>query len=119
MRLSSADLAFPLDAVLAAPDSKRQGKARSKKIPLLVEYFIDRFARKAGKRFQTMNKKSLTLLEAYPWPGNFRELQNVIKRSVVICETENFSVDESWLSRRSIATGAKVELANFANLRGS
>ena len=75
---------------------------------MLVEYFIDRYARKAGKNFQAVNKKSLDLLQSYPWPGNIRELQNVIERSVVVCETENFSVDESWLSRRPVATAAKV-----------
>jgi transcriptional regulator with GAF, ATPase, and Fis domain len=73
---------------------------RSEDIPLLVEYFIDRFARQAGKSFRAVNKKSLDLLQSYPWPGNIRELQNVIERSVIVCETENFSVDESWLSRQ-------------------
>ncbi len=75
-------------------------RARKEDIPLLVEYFIDRFARKAGKSFQMVNKKSLDLLQSYPWPGNIRELQNVIERSVIVCETENFEVDESWLSRQ-------------------
>jgi len=75
-------------------------RERPEDIPLLVEYFIDRYARKAGKSFQWVNKKSLDLLQSYPWPGNIRELQNVIERSVIVCETENFSVDESWLSRQ-------------------
>jgi PAS domain S-box-containing protein len=75
-------------------------RERREDIPLLVEYFIDRFARKAGKNFQTINRKSLGLLESYPWPGNIRELQNVIERSVIVCETENFSVDARWLSRQ-------------------
>ena len=73
-------------------------------IPLLVEYFIDRYARKAGKNFQSVNKKSLDLLRSYQWPGNIRELQNVIERSVIVCDTANFSVDESWLSRQSVAS---------------
>jgi transcriptional regulator with GAF, ATPase, and Fis domain len=88
-------------------------------IPLLVEYFIDRFARKAGKSFQTVNKKSLALLESYPWPGNIRELQNVIERSVIVCETENFAVDESWLSRQTPATGPSVELGLARRLPSS
>ncbi len=66
-------------------------------IPLLVEYFIDRYARKAGKNIKRVNKKALELLQSYPWPGNIRELQNVIERSVILCETEIFSIDESWL----------------------
>jgi PAS domain S-box-containing protein len=86
-------------------------RERKEDIPMLVEYFIDRFARKAGKKFQAVNKKSLELLQSYPWPGNIRELQNVLERSVIVCETESLSVDESWLSRRSVATEgrAKVE----------
>jgi len=67
--------------------------------PLLVEYFIDRFGKKAGKKFGTIDKKSLGLLQAYDWPGNIRELQNVIERAVILCEGETFSVDETWLRR--------------------
>ena len=60
-----------------------------------------------------MHKKSLDLLQSYPWPGNIRELQNVIERSVIVCETENFSVDESWLTRQPLATEptAQVEFS--------
>ena len=68
-------------------------------IPLLVEYFIDRFGKKAGKKFRTIDKKSLGLLQAYDWPGNIRELQNVIERAVILCDGEAFSVDETWLRR--------------------
>jgi formate hydrogenlyase transcriptional activator len=75
-------------------------RERREDILPLVEHFINRFARKAGKNFQAVNKKSLELLQSYAWPGNIRELQNVIERSVIVCETENFSVDESWLSRQ-------------------
>jgi transcriptional regulator with GAF, ATPase, and Fis domain len=75
-------------------------------IPLLVEYFIDRYARKAGKTIRRISKRSLELLQAYPWPGNIRELQNIIERSVILCETENLSIDESWLSRRPHVTNS-------------
>jgi formate hydrogenlyase transcriptional activator len=88
-------------------------RERPEDIPLLVEYFIDRFARKAGKRFQALNKKSLDLLQSYPWPGNIRELQNVIERSVIVCETENFSVDESWLSQQPPATEPNRDIGSF------
>lgn len=88
-------------------------RERREDIPLLVEYFIDRFARKEGKRFQTVNKKSLDLLQSYSWPGNIRELQNVIERSVITCETENFSIDESWLSQRPPATEPNRETGLF------
>jgi PAS domain S-box-containing protein len=70
---------------------------RKEDIPLLVEYFIDRYARKVGKNITTVDKKTLRLLESYPWPGNIRELQNVIERSVILCEKEIFSIDENWL----------------------
>jgi len=75
-------------------------RERKEDIPVLVEYFIDRYARNAGKIIRGINKKSLELLRSYPWPGNIRELQNIIERSAIVCDTENLSVDERWLSRR-------------------
>jgi PAS domain S-box-containing protein len=72
-------------------------RERREDIPLLVEYFIDRYARKAGKKIRRVNKKTLELLLSYPWPGNIRELQNVIERSIILCETEIFAIDENWL----------------------
>src|SRR5258705_2976411 len=85
-------------------------RERREDIPLLVEYFIDRYARKAGKSIRAIGKKSLDLLRSYPWPGNIRELQNVIERSVIVCETEDFSMDESWLSRRPLASEPKSQI---------
>jgi formate hydrogenlyase transcriptional activator len=76
-------------------------RERKEDIPMLVEYFIDRYARKAGRKIRTIEKKSLELLRSYSWPGNIRELQNIIERSVIVCESETFSVDESWLSLES------------------
>jgi transcriptional regulator with GAF, ATPase, and Fis domain len=81
-------------------------RERREDIPLLVEYFIDRFARNAGKKIVRINKKTLELLQTYTWPGNIRELQNVIERSVIVCETEEFSVDESWLVQKEVQTPA-------------
>jgi PAS domain S-box-containing protein len=96
-----SDLFYRLNVFPIEVPSLRE---RKEDIPLLVEYFIDRFARQAGKSFQAVNRKSLDLLQSYPWPGNIRELQNVIERSVIVCETHSFSVDESWLSRQPPAT---------------
>jgi PAS domain S-box-containing protein len=79
-------------------------RERKEDIPMLVQYFIDRYASKAGKKIRGINKKTLDLFQSYPWPGNIRELQNVIERSVIVCDTENFSVDESWLVRESRQT---------------
>ena len=88
-------------------------RERRKDIPLLVEYFIDRYARKAGKDIRSVDQKTLQLLQSYPWPGNIRELQNVIERSVIVCEKEIFSVDESWLSQQSgdQKSGGKLHLS--------
>ena len=88
-------------------------RTRRADIPLLVEYFIDRYGRKAGKNIRSVDKKTLELLQSYPWPGNIRELQNVIERSVIVCETEKFSVDESWLSQQSHdeKSGGKLDLS--------
>src|SRR6266436_5471774 len=66
-------------------------------ITLLVEYFIDRFGRRAGKKFRTIDKKSLKVFQAYGWPGNVRELQNVIERAVILSDDDTLAVDETWL----------------------
>lgn len=73
-------------------------RERGDDIPLLVEYFIDRYARKMGKAFRRLDKRTLDQLKSYPWPGNVRELQNVIERSVILCDSEVFTIDDSWLS---------------------
>jgi PAS domain S-box-containing protein len=75
-------------------------RERGEDIALLVEYFIDRYARKAGKNIRDISKNTLQLLQSYAWPGNIRELQNVIERSVLLCETASFSIDESWLPQQ-------------------
>ena len=76
-------------------------RERQEDIVLLVEYFIDRYARQAGKTIRRVSKRTLDRLKSYPWPGNVRELQNVIERSVIVSDTDEFTVDESWLSTRS------------------
>ncbi|MGB8064161.1 MAG: sigma 54-interacting transcriptional regulator [Candidatus Sulfotelmatobacter sp.] len=70
-------------------------------IPLLVEYLIERYAKKAGKKIRHIKKKTLELFQRYDWPGNIRELQNVIERAVILCDGEEFAVDESWLKPES------------------
>ena len=70
-------------------------------IPLLVEYLIECYAKKAGKKFKTIKKRTLDLFRAYDWPGNIRELQNVVERAVILSDGETFSVDETWLKRES------------------
>ncbi len=73
-------------------------------IPLLVEYFVERYGKKSGKKFRQISKKTLELFQSYDWPGNIRELQNVIERAVVLCDGEVFSVDKTWLKREMSQT---------------
>jgi PAS domain S-box-containing protein len=91
-------------------------RQRSEDIPLLVTYFLNRYARKAGRHFTALDKKSLDLLQSYAWPGNIRELQNVIERSVIVSETQTFSVDESWLSSRPSASDVDIQPSLFNRL---
>jgi transcriptional regulator with PAS, ATPase and Fis domain len=76
-------------------------RERKNDIPVLVQYLVEQFARRAGKRITEIQKKTLSLLQAYDWPGNIRELQNVIERAVVLGDGKALSVDETWLQRRS------------------
>jgi PAS domain S-box-containing protein len=74
-------------------------------IPLLVEYLTERYASKAGKQIRNVRKKTLEMFQAYNWPGNIRELQNVVERAVILCDSDNLEVDESWLPRESARPG--------------
>ena len=96
------DLFYRLNVFPIAVPALRE---RADDIPLLVEYFIDRYARNAAKTIRRVNKRTLDHLRSYPWPGNVRELQNVIERSVIVCDTDEFTVDESWLSARPSIEG--------------
>jgi transcriptional regulator with GAF, ATPase, and Fis domain len=73
---------------------------------LLVNYFVDRYAKRAGKKIKSIQKKALEALQEYSWPGNVRELQNVIERSLIIGETNEFSIDKSWFSSESQPAGS-------------
>ncbi|HEY6349173.1 MAG TPA: sigma 54-interacting transcriptional regulator [Candidatus Angelobacter sp.] len=93
-----ADLFYRLNVFPIQMPSLRE---RVDDIPLLVEYFIERYAKKSGKKIRNIKKKTLELFQAYDWPGNIRELQNVIERAVILCDGETFSVDETWLKPES------------------
>jgi formate hydrogenlyase transcriptional activator len=84
-------------------------RERKEDIPLLVEYFVARFASKTGKKITGINKTSMELLQSYQWPGNIRELQNLLERSVIICDSENLSVEESWLAKRPLTGDLPVQ----------
>jgi transcriptional regulator with GAF, ATPase, and Fis domain len=92
-------------------------RERKDDIPLLVEYFINRYARKAGKNITKADKRTLQLLQSYPWPGNIRELQNVIERSVILCDSEVFSINESWLPQDSMPIEPKNDSQLNARLQ--
>ena len=84
-------------------------RERKEDIPLLVEYFVERYANQAGKKITGISKRSMELLQSYKWPGNIRELQNVIERSVIISESKNLCIDESWFVGRSINTDSAIQ----------
>jgi formate hydrogenlyase transcriptional activator len=105
-----SDLFYRLNVFPIEIPSLRERRAD---IPLLVEYFIDRYARKARKNINRVNKKTLELLQSYTWPGNIRELQNVMERSVILCETEIFSIDEKWLLQPSPLTTEQKQHAEL------
>src|SRR6266849_9392005 len=76
---------------------------------MLVEYFVQRYANRAGRNIRSIDKQTLDLLQSYDWPGNIRELQNVIERSIILSSTDVFSVDELWLSKRTPPQASRAE----------
>jgi transcriptional regulator with GAF, ATPase, and Fis domain len=88
-------------------------RKRREDIPLLVEYFVNRYATKAGKKIRGISAPSLDRLRTYGWPGNIRELQNVIERSVIVCDSENLIVDERWLSASAGETRQPATLSRI------
>ena len=106
------DLFYRLDVFPIAVPPLRQ---RVDDIPLLVEYFVGRFAKGAGKNIRHIGKHTLEQLKGYHWPGNIRELQNVVERAVILCETDTFVVDESWLKRESADSSLDEGLSALAD----
>ena len=94
-------------------------RERKEDILMLVEYFVRRYASRAGKNIRSIDKKTLDLLVSYEWPGNIRELQNVVERSVILSPGEVFAVDELWLSRESSqpAAGARPPVSSTREAR--
>ena len=109
------DLFYRLNVVPIEIPSLRE---RKDDIPLLVEYLIDRYSQKTGKKIRKMERKTLELFEAYDWPGNIRELQNVVERAVILSDGDTFSVDETWFTTRPEKfTGPTVPLADDLSRR--
>jgi len=93
-----ADLYYRLNVFPITLPALRE---RKDDIPQLIEYFLERFARRAGKHIQHIDKSALQLLKAYDWPGNIRELQNLVERAVIVCESDTLFVAERWLQQGS------------------
>ena len=85
---------------------------RADDIPLLVEYLIERYAKKAGKSIRHIKKKTLELFQRYHWPGNIRELQNVVERAVILCDGDEFAIDENWLKPESSRTAGPTDASS-------
>jgi len=83
---------------------------------MLVEYFVQRYANRAGRNIRSIDKQTLDLLQSYDWPGNIRELQNVIERSIILSSTDVFSVDELWLSKRTSPQASRAETSPALNV---
>jgi transcriptional regulator with GAF, ATPase, and Fis domain len=81
-------------------------RERKDDVPQLVNYFVNRYAKRAGKKIKHIQKKALEALQEYSWPGNVRELQNVIERSLIIGETNEFSIDKSWVANEPQSPGS-------------
>ena len=84
-------------------------RERKEDILMLAEYFVQRYGKRAGKNIRSIDKKTIGILASYDWPGNIRELQNVIERSVILSSGEIFSVDEAWLSKETVAPQSRVD----------
>ena len=91
-------------------------RERKDDILMLVEYFVQRYANRTGRNIRSIDQKTLNLLQSYDWPGNIRELQNVIERSVILSSADIFSVDELWLSRKASSQTPRAEMPPALNV---
>jgi PAS domain S-box-containing protein len=73
-------------------------RKRREDIPMLVEYFVKRYAEKAGKQIRKIDTNTLERCQSYAWPGNIRELQNIVERSVILCSGDTFWIEKAWLT---------------------
>jgi formate hydrogenlyase transcriptional activator len=108
------DLLYRLNVVPVQMPPLRE---RVADIPLLVEYFIDRFGKRAGKKFRTIDKKFLKVFQEYGWPGNVRELQNIIERAVILSDDDTLAVDETWLKREPAQNPVRPHVLETALVR--
>jgi DNA-binding NtrC family response regulator len=95
------DLFYRLNVFPVRVPSLRE---RKDDVPLLAKYFIERYARSTGKKIKNIDRKTLKLLQAYHWPGNIRELQNVIERAVILCDGATLSIDKNSMHHETLET---------------
>jgi PAS domain S-box-containing protein len=107
------DLLYRLNVFPIEVPSLRE---RKDDILMLVEYFVQRYANRAGRKIRSIDQNTLTLLQSYDWPGNIRELQNVIERSIILSSADVFSVDELWLSKRTYSRTPRVDTPPTLNV---
>jgi formate hydrogenlyase transcriptional activator len=107
-----ADLFYRLNVFPIAVPSLRE---RAEDIPLLIEYFVARYSKESGKSIRHIGKHALKQLQRYPWPGNIRELQNVVERAVILSESDTFVVDGSWLESESEGLSPQEGLSALAD----
>jgi DNA-binding NtrC family response regulator len=93
-------------------------RERKEDIPDLASYFVDRYAKRGGRKIRGIRKSALDSLESYSWPGNIRELQNVIERSLIVCETDEFTIDKSWLSSEPPPTSSADQTSIIRSMPG-
>jgi transcriptional regulator with GAF, ATPase, and Fis domain len=104
-----ADLFYRLNVFPIEVPPLRQ---RKEDIPMLVEYFVKRYAAKARKHISKIDKNTLELCQSYHWPGNIRELQNIVERSVILCNGDTFSVERAWLSSQAVGRPESIGLTD-------
>jgi len=87
-------------------------RERKDDIRMLLEYFVKRYASRCGKTIRSIDKKTLEIFQSYDWPGNIRELQNVVERSVILTSGDVLHADDSWLPRKSSQRPSEVEVSS-------
>ena len=105
-----ADLFYRLNVFPISVPSLRE---RAEDIPLLLEYFVARYSKESGKTIRHVGKQTLQHLRGYHWPGNIRELQNVVERALILSETDSFVVDESWLQNEFTESSPKLGFSSL------
>jgi formate hydrogenlyase transcriptional activator len=108
MRRNGFSGTVPWDRLNVFPICMPSLRERKDDIPLLLEYLVERYAKRAGKKIKQIERKTLDLIQAYDWPGNIRELQNVVERAVILCDGKTLSIDETWLQRKSGQTSGRA-----------